>query len=126
MRRTYSQRTYSQSSVPKNTYSQSNSQVKGEGALAKMLGEALSTPAQSAYRLTHRFHAYPGRCHPHLPQTILGALARPGESVLDPFMGSGTTAEVCEALGRNWIGFELNPDYQALVAERVRQRGLQV
>ena len=31
--------------------------------------------------------------------------------VLDPFMGSGTTAMVAEQLQRNYIGFELNPDY---------------
>ena len=122
MRRTYSQRTYSQSSVPKNTYSQSNSQVKGEGALAKMLGEALSTPAQSAYRLTHRFHAYPGRCHPHLPQTILGALARPGESVLDPFMGGGTVLVEALLQGLKATGNDLNPIAGLVGRERARPR----
>jgi DNA modification methylase len=32
-------------------------------------------------------------------------------TVLDPFMGSGTTAVVARKLNRNYIGFELNPDY---------------
>lgn len=44
--------------------------------------------------------------------------------VLDPFMGSGTTAEAAESLGRQWTGYELNPDYHALIAERTRQQSL--
>jgi DNA modification methylase len=37
--------------------------------------------------------------------------------VLDPFIGSGTTAVAAEALGRNWLGIELNPEF-AVMAER--------
>jgi len=44
--------------------------------------------------------------------------------VLDPFMGSGTVAEVAESLGRRWVGYELNEEYHALIAERTRQAGL--
>lgn len=50
-----------------------------------------------------------------------GAGFEPG-IVLDPFMGSGTTALVARKLGRNFIGIELNPDYIA-IAERRLQRG---
>lgn len=39
--------------------------------------------------------------------------------VLDPFMGSGTTAAVSKRLGRNYVGIELNPDYHALINERL-------
>jgi DNA modification methylase len=41
--------------------------------------------------------------------------------VLDPFMGSGTTAVVCADLGRNYIGIELNPEYVAIAEERIKQ-----
>lgn len=41
--------------------------------------------------------------------------------VLDPFMGSGTTALVARASGRHYIGSELNPDYVAIAKERLRQ-----
>jgi len=34
-----------------------------------------------------------------------------GDLVLDPFMGSGTTARVCESMNRNWTGFELSEEY---------------
>lgn len=42
-----------------------------------------------------------------------------GGIVLDPFLGSGTTALVAERLGRQWIGIELNPDYVRLAEERL-------
>lgn len=43
---------------------------------------------------------------------------RIGDTVLDPFMGSGTTALVAQALGRPFIGCELNPDYIDLQSRR--------
>lgn len=47
-----------------------------------------------------------------------------GDVVLDPFMGSGTVAQVAQALGRSWVGCELNPEYHAMIARRTRARGL--
>ncbi len=44
--------------------------------------------------------------------------------VLDPFLGSGTTAEVAQRLGRHWLGIELNPDYTAMQERRTAQRAL--
>jgi site-specific DNA-methyltransferase (adenine-specific) len=39
--------------------------------------------------------------------------------VLDPFMGSGTTASVAKRLNRNYVGIELNPEYHRLIHERL-------
>jgi site-specific DNA-methyltransferase (adenine-specific) len=47
------------------------------------------------------------------------APTRPGV-VLDPFMGTGTTAVVAERLRRDWLGVELNPTYIKLAADRLR------
>jgi len=44
-----------------------------------------------------------------------------GGIVLDPFMGTGTTAVVCANLGRNYIGIELNPEYIHIANERIKQ-----
>jgi site-specific DNA-methyltransferase (adenine-specific) len=44
-----------------------------------------------------------------------------GGTVLDPFMGSGTSAEAALQHGRRFIGFELNPDYFAIVEKRIAQ-----
>ena len=49
-----------------------------------------------------------------------------GGIVLDPFMGSGTTAQVAQSLGRQYLGCELNPDYEALQTSRVSQLSLQL
>jgi site-specific DNA-methyltransferase (adenine-specific) len=47
-----------------------------------------------------------------------GAPREPGV-VLDPFMGSGTTALAAENLDRDWLGIELNPDFAAMARERI-------
>jgi DNA modification methylase len=47
-----------------------------------------------------------------------------GGVVLDPFMGSGTTAQVAQHLGRQYLGCELNPEYKALQEKRLRQMSL--
>jgi DNA modification methylase len=44
-----------------------------------------------------------------------------GGTVLDPFSGSGTTLAVAAKLGRNAIGFELNPDYIQLAEQRIKE-----
>lgn len=48
----------------------------------------------------------------------------PGQAVLDPFMGSGTTALAARALGRRSIGIELSPEYAGLCARRLSQQSL--
>ena len=50
--------------------------------------------------------------------------SRPGDIVLDPFFGSGTTGQVAESFGRQWVGCELNDEYGELQRGRIRQRGL--
>ena len=66
------------------------------------------------YRGGH-FAAFP----PKLAETCLLAGCPPGGVVLDPFLGSGTTAAVAKQLGRHYIGIELNPDYCKLAQKRI-------
>lgn len=49
-----------------------------------------------------------------------------GGVVLDPFMGSGTTAQVAQNLGRKYLGCELNPEYKPLQDKRLRQLSLEL
>ena len=51
--------------------------------------------------------------------------AAPGQVVLDPFMGSGTTAQVAQNLGRQYLGCELNPAYLDLQNIRTAQQSLE-
>lgn len=45
--------------------------------------------------------------------------SRPGDTVLDPFAGSGTTGAVAVQEGRNFIGIEINPDYCEIIRQRL-------
>lgn len=45
--------------------------------------------------------------------------SNPGDVVLDPFMGSGTTAVACIATGRNYIGFEISEEYCDIALQRI-------
>jgi DNA modification methylase len=49
--------------------------------------------------------------------------SRAGDIVLDPFMGSGTTAQVAIQHGRQYLGCELNPEYEKLQLERIDSLG---
>jgi site-specific DNA-methyltransferase (cytosine-N4-specific) len=61
-----------------------------------------------------------------LIEPMILAGSRVGDIVLDPFFGSGTTGQVSQALGRKWIGCELNKSYESLQNERVSQQGLEL
>jgi len=54
-------------------------------------------------------------------ELLVKVSSRPGDLVLDPFMGSGTTAAACKKLGRNSLGFELNAKYVAMARQRLRR-----
>jgi site-specific DNA-methyltransferase (adenine-specific) len=52
-------------------------------------------------------------------ERIVKASCPPGGVVLDPFLGSGTTAVAAKRCGRRFVGFELNPDYCAVIEQRL-------
>jgi len=54
-----------------------------------------------------------------LIERIIRASSNPGDLVLDPFVGSGTTCRVAAVLERQWIGIDINPDYIAMTKKRV-------
>ena len=74
------------------------------------------------YEPSHEAHyaMYPSR----LVETPIEAGCPEGGLVLDPFMGSGTTAVVARRLGRHYIGFEPNPEYVAICEKRLEQQTL--
>ena len=72
------------------------------------------TVATRPYKGAH-FATFP----PALIEPCILAGSRPGDIVLDPFMGSGTTAAVALQHGRQYLGCELNPAYQPLQDARI-------
>ncbi len=67
-----------------------------------------------------------GNLHPTVkPLEVIEWLLRVGsqkeEIVLDPFLGSGTTAVAAEKLNRRWIGIEINPEYCEIAKKRIEE-----
>lgn len=58
--------------------------------------------------LTHGFYRYPARFSPSFARATIKAFTQPGDIVLDPFMGGGTTLVEARALGRRAIGVDIN------------------
>jgi adenine-specific DNA-methyltransferase len=54
---------------------------------------------------------------------LVEAFSHPGAIVLDPFVGSGTTAVAAKKLGRRYIGIDIEPVYAQQAQERVRREG---
>jgi site-specific DNA-methyltransferase (adenine-specific) len=66
------------------------------------------------------FATYP----PSLVQQCLALTSREGDLILDPFLGSGTTAEVAFRMRRRFLGIELNPEYMDIARNRFTADGL--
>jgi len=67
-----------------------------------------------------------GRLHPTqkpigLMKWCIERYTHEGDTVLDPFMGSGTTGVACVQTGRNFIGIEIDPTYFAIAERRIRE-----
>ena len=73
------------------------------------------TVATQPFREAH-FATFPEQ----LIEPCILAGAPVGGVVLDPFLGSGTTAVVAQRLGREWLGCELNPQYADIARQRIR------
>jgi len=88
----------------------------------KAVGNAETRNKRSVWTVTTRpfkgahFATFP----PDLIRPCILAGSKPGDLVLDPFLGSGTTAMVALEEGRAAVGGELNPEYLPLIRERVR------
>ena len=63
--------------------------------------------------------AHPTQKPEALLYRILLACTKPGDVVLDPFFGTGTTGAVARRLGRRWIGIEREADYVKVARERI-------
>jgi site-specific DNA-methyltransferase (adenine-specific) len=76
-------------------------------------------PPESAKRIGH-----PAPFPIPLVDRLVRLLCYRGDVVLDPFLGSGTTAVAAQLAGRHYVGYEVNPDYIALAEQRIAQEGV--
>ncbi len=87
----------------------------------RCLGNIIRIPAYrppNVKEMGYHVAAYPEE----LVSLMLEAFTSPGHTVLDPFLGSGTTLKVANGMGRKGIGFELNKDFKNLISKRIVER----
>lgn len=60
-----------------------------------------------------------------LMQWVILNYTQPGDTILDPYMGSGTTGVACIKTGRNFIGIEIDPTYHAIATRRIQDAAAQ-
>lgn len=92
--------------------------LTADGEIAGANKRSVWTIATKPYKGAH-FATFPEE----LVEPCVLAGSRSGDVVFDPFFGSGTTGQVAQRLGRRFIGCELNPDYEPLQRDRLRQPG---
>jgi site-specific DNA-methyltransferase (adenine-specific) len=71
-------------------------------------------------------HEHPAIFPISLAKDHITSWSNPGDVVLDPFAGSGTTLKAAKELGRQYIGIEINPDYVEIIKNRLKQDALEL
>ena len=59
--------------------------------------------------VTHSFDSYPSKMIPHMARFLIQQISKPGQTILDPLCGSGSTLIEASLTGRNAIGIDINP-----------------
>jgi DNA modification methylase len=102
-------------------YSQADPRAHKKNAKGRCIGNIIRIPAYrppNVKELGYHVAAYPEE----LVALMLESYTSKGDSVLDPFLGSGTTLKVSNAMGRSGTGVELNRDFSPLIESRIKER----
>jgi DNA modification methylase len=86
----------------------------------KMFREYLINSTVAASYTGDVFTGHKSQKPARLMRKLLLEFTNPGDTVLDPFMGSGTTGVACVQTGRNFIGIEIDPQYFAIAEKRIK------
>src|SRR5581483_11118816 len=77
--------------------------------LNAILAGDLEFHSDSSAYASHSLHAFAAKFPPQLPRTFIESLTEPGDTILDPFVGSGTTLVEAFLLGRLAVGVDIDP-----------------
>lgn len=95
-----------------------NTNLKAKSLIGSKSGEEIfdhlsntdwSFTSDNTQFLSHDIHPYPAKFIPQIPSALISSLSLPGDIILDPFGGSGTTAMESIRLGRQPISIDANP-----------------
>lgn len=87
--------------------------------LRALLAEDLGFHGRRASAGRHGWHPFPAKFPPALPRRVIEVLSRPGDTVLDPMAGSGTTLVEAQRLGRRAIGCDIDPLARRIAAAKL-------
>ena len=98
----------------------------GKKGLIHPFGPLVSDVWTDIHRIRHnlRRDEHPCQLPLHLLERIVLMTTDEGDIVLDPFSGTGTTAIAAKSLGRNYIGFELDPEYVIISEKKLTETRL--
>ena len=96
----------------------------GKKGLLHPFGPLVPDTWTDIHRIKHNKYRDPHPCQLpiHLLERIILMSTDEGDTVLDPFLGTGTTAIAAKRLGRRYIGFELDQTYATIVHDKVKQQ----
>lgn len=90
--------------------------------ISKWVGRELAYPTNVLHLATECSNRSHSAAFPEaLPTWFTRLFTKPGDLVLDPFLGSGTTALAAAKLGRNYLGIEIRTDYCALARKAIKE-----
>jgi DNA modification methylase len=93
-----------------------------KGANRRTVWTVATQPFSGWARTSRHFATFPV----NLVIPCVKAGTKEGDVAMDPFMGSGTVAEVCERYGRRWAGIELSEKYCEIAAKRIEREASQL
>jgi DNA modification methylase len=73
-----------------------------------------------------QFFEHPTQKPIKLIRRLVEKISKEGDTILDPFMGSGTTGVACVQTGRNFIGIEIEPKYYEIAEKRIIEAQQQI
>jgi len=98
-------------------------ELGGEAEAARTLGRLYDVEQSLERALTHGFHSYAGRLHPSIARGAISAFTAAGDTVVDPFCGSGTVLVEAMGLGRRAVGVDASPLGVAIARARTTVLG---
>lgn len=95
-------------------------------SIARAVWGQAAAPGPTVWEMTSESAVdHPAPFPVELPKRVIALYTQPGDVVLDPFMGSGSTAIAAVLTGRHYVGYELSAGYCALAEKRVLEAGNQ-
>lgn len=89
-------------------------------SIARAVWGQATVPGETVWEMTTESTvAHPAPFPVELPKRVIQLYTQPGDVVLDPFMGSGSTAIAAKLTGRHYVGYELSAEYCVLAEKRV-------